>query len=207
MPILEIYTDIDTIPSTTDSVISPGRQLSVGHSLEDASVQPFSLSPMSRLNVLAGAMVAEATQADLYVTGNERASYPLGAGQLLAERYPDIHPILEVNSPTALASARNIAPILRQMIRTSGLVEVVIASDETQGVRLADMFKDQRIPVRGIAVAHRIVRSSVLPEDRMLATAYEHDRYRRLEDMKQRGLRALDPHGTRIEGIARLVRP
>jgi len=208
MPKYETYQDIESIPDSVDCVVSPGRQLSLGWDLESALAQPYGLSPMSHLNVLAGAMVAEATEGTLVVTGNKNAGFPQGAGVLLAERYPDVPSILEFTSPTTLASARHVAPLLGTVIRESGLVEVVITSDGPQGKRLASMLADHGVAVRGIAIAHKIVAHSVLPSDQALVDSYERDRWnRRMEDAKQTGLRKADPRGTRVENLARRFRP
>ncbi len=208
MPNFEIYAQLDRVPGSIDVVISPGRQLSLGHPLADALRQPYDLSVMSTLNVIAGAMISKAAGSALIVTGNERAAYPRGAEKLLDERYPDIQPLLETESPTTLASGGNVASLLQEVIRAKGAVEVVIASDRPQGLRLATMLEDREVPVRGVAVAHRIVADAQLPEDRALVRAHEEDRWsRHLEAAKQIGLRLVDPHGTRIGDMARRVRP
>lgn len=210
MPKLEYYHELDEVPESAEFIISPGRQLSIGCSLEDALSLPYGLSLMSQLNVIAGAMVADCIDnSTLVVTGNERAGYPQGAEALLDRRYPNTRRIVERDSPTTLASARHIAPIIRQLAKASGLVEIVITTDKTQGNRLTDLLLDQGVPIRGIAIARELVTQSTLPEDIALLEIYKANSSWKesAEAAKQAAMRFLDPHGTRVERIAKIVRP
>ena len=210
MPKLEYYHELEAIPDNAEFIISPGRQLGIGSSLEDALSQPFGLSLMSRLNVIAGAMVTGCVNTGtLVVTGNERAGYPQGAKALLDARFPSVQHVIEHNSPTTLASARHIAPTLRQLVRSSGLIEIIVTTDKAQGKRVADLFADQGLPIRGIAIAHEIAAQSALSEDRDAAQTYAaSSRWKRsTEAAKQNVMRYLDPHGTTVERVAKLVRP
>ncbi len=204
----EIYRSIYQVPAdTTKVIISPGRQFSLGHNVADANRQQYGLSRMSQLNVIAGAMVAEATKAMLIVTGNEKAGFIKGAERILVGQFPEIHPFLDSNSPTTIASAVNLGPMLKNIVDNYDIVDVVITSDEPQAKRLADMFNDQAVPIRGIAIAHNIVAQSQIPEHQELVGRYLSDKWRYLETAKQIGLRLFDRHGTILEGLAQNARP
>ena len=204
---VEVYKELETVPGTTNYIIAPGRQFSIGHNLAMAQNQSYGLSPMSQLNVIAGAMIHYATKGQLVVTGNEKAGFTKGAAMLLASQFPEINPFYDTESPTTLASAINLSTLFKEIICNSGIVDIVITSDEPQANRLADMFRDRDVPVRGIAVAHRIVAQSQSPECQDLVKSYRYDKWRYLESAKQIGLRLIDPHGTRLESLAQNARP
>lgn len=200
--------------SAANIVIAPGRQYYVGNNNEANATQPYGLSRRSYLNVLGGAFITLLAEAKddvpslLVLTGTEQSGYPQGALGLLSERFPDINPIVDDQSPTTLDSARRLAAPLSDLAENRQLNSLYIASDYPQAKRLKRLLEENDGPKNSkIVPAAGFVQLCGSPEDALAVSLFRSKRLTRLlEGLKQNIFDIVDPKATRTEALAKSMR-